>query len=164
MQPISTRLVPHGSASMINQAAGFRTAFDKRAGRDFVRVEPAAPGSGSRSPGPSPSAAPSVARRSPTCDVVGTTDLEYESRANGLKETLVLAGPDAPVAYRFRLTQLDGGSSARSARPTAPGSSAAGAGAARASSSRRRGRSTPAEPGCAAPARSWRSSATARTS
>jgi hypothetical protein len=34
--------------------------------------------------------------------------LEYEVQPERVKETIVLEGPDAPAAYRFRLTSLGG--------------------------------------------------------
>ena len=115
LHPISTRLVPHGADSVINEAAGFRVAFDKRAGGEFVRIQSAGKRLGMTLEGARPAAATTSGSTVRYRGVAQSASLEYESLANGVKETVVLEGPDAPAAYRFRLNSL-GGAKLRAAR------------------------------------------------
>jgi RHS repeat-associated protein len=106
LHAISTRLVPHGSASVINDAAGFRVAFDKRAGEDFVRIDNAGQRVGMTLEGARPAAASVSGSTVRYRGVARNAAIEYESLPRGVKETIVLEGPDAPSSYRFRLSSL----------------------------------------------------------
>ena len=146
LHPISTRLVPHGADSVINEAAGFRVAFDKRAGGEFVRIQSAGKRLGMTLEGARPAAATTSGSTVRYRGVARSASLEYESLRERRQGDGRARGPDAPAAYRFRLTFAGRREAARRrACPAAPGRSPT---AARASSSRPRGRSTPAARAC----------------
>jgi RHS repeat-associated protein len=108
MQEISTRLVPHGKGSVINERGGFRTAFDRTSGEDFVRIQTGNSRVGLTLEGARPAPA---AVNGPTVrydDVATDTSLEYMTTPESVKETLVLRSPRAPSSFRFRLSKLDG--------------------------------------------------------
>ncbi len=108
LERVATQLMPHGRDSVINRAAGFRVAFDRRAGEDFVRLEHRDRRLGLTLEGAR--AAEAEVRGSTVAyrDVARDVSLEYVSRPSSVKETIVIEGPGAPARYRFRLSQPAG--------------------------------------------------------
>ena len=108
MLPISSRLVPHGAESVINEANSVRSALDRRVGSDFVRVEAGGSRVGLTLMGARPVEGRADGATMRYDAVEPGVSPEYESRSDGLKETVVLHNADAPASYRFRLSRPAG--------------------------------------------------------
>src|SRR4051794_33722054 len=100
---------PADDYTLRNQAGAFGALFKAHPGADFIRLDVAHRSYGLSLDG---ARAQAVARPSGSAveykGALAGADLRYDVLAEGVKESIVLTGPDAPAHYRFRLTSPAG--------------------------------------------------------
>ncbi|MCA1824441.1 MAG: DNRLRE domain-containing protein, partial [Frankia sp.] len=107
-QPIDTNLVTSDASGYAwrNGANRFATHFKDTSSSDFLRLDLAGASYGVSLDGAATQRAVVDGTRLRYPAVMPGVDLTYEATPTGVKETLVLASPDVPSTYRFRVSPL----------------------------------------------------------